>query len=299
MVVMLDQRRGAARLDRVVRQGRAQAQPPRRPQPADPEAQHPLHVQGRGAGAARGAATTAADERRRRDAERRPCPRVAARVPTPRPHPGRPGRHRARDPAQAALGWPRRRATWRPLLVAERAALEAAPRRLVAERSPGTACADLATSLAATGARRSTAAPAPSRCSTRSARAARVEPGRSGAGRRRRRDGGARRRQSSWSRGGVADALVTAPVSKALDRPPRPPGFRGHTDYLAAALRARALRPRLPDDVPRRPISRWRCFDRAPAAARGDRRRLDRARCVEALRCLAPPRRRPRSRSPA
>src|SRR5262249_22270800 len=109
---------GAARLDRVVRQGVDQAQPPSGPQPADPEAGDPLHVQGRGAAARPGPPYR---QRRRR---RVPGTLVLSARPVLALTQG--------DPAGigpeillkllAAGGGER---PWQPLLVAERAAVEA------------------------------------------------------------------------------------------------------------------------------------------------------------------------------
>jgi 4-hydroxythreonine-4-phosphate dehydrogenase len=126
---------------------------------------------------------------------------------------------------------------WQPLLVAERAALEAlrsslpgAPwgRLRYLDGAPGAAELDAIAAGAGTGA----AGCIPVLDPVGAGRA--VMPGTSGpadaAGAMAALDAG-----MALVRQGVADALVTAPVSKESIARHLLPGFRGHTDYLAAA----------------------------------------------------------------
>jgi hypothetical protein len=217
-----------------------------------------------------------------------PSPRPTATAPGAAPpprgprsssHPGRPGRDRPGGPAAVLVAdWP----TGERLDPAAGGRAGGARRRCARpcwRRRPGSACARWPPSRArgarGTGRRGC-------RCSTRSA-PARGDPRAPGPP-----TPPARWPPSTpaatWSLAGAADALVTAPVSKASIAATLEPGFAA-TPTTWPRLRARALRPRLPDGLPRaRPPGG--AAQHPPAAARrarrahrrGDRRGLDLAR---------------------
>jgi hypothetical protein len=192
-----------------------------RAQPADPQAQHPLHVQGRGA--ARAAAPAAAPPRA---AVRRPRDSATPRrglSPAPRLHPGRPGRHRAPRcwlGCEPAAG-PERTGPPRPLLVAEAAALE--PLRPSCPTCRGSGSRYLGRRRAGRAGRRASSGRR-SRCSTRSASAPLVLG-----------DSGPADAAGALAALDAGDRLVAAgrrprPGHRAalqgVDRPPPPAGLR-------------------------------------------------------------------------
>src|SRR6185295_18257352 len=223
------QRRGAARLDRVVRQGGDQAEPAARAEPLDPEEPHPLPVQRRGA--------------------------ARARPPAP------PGPVGGRVRSRGILTGPRRQAVmasvlaltqgdpagigpeillkllsgssaagWIPLVIAERAALEAL--RPVLPNAPWDRLqylSGLPTREQLSGLGETIAVLDPVRDERREIAFGHSQAA-DAAGALAALDAGI-----GLARTGVADAIVTAPVAKSSIAKHVRSDFRGHTDYLAEA----------------------------------------------------------------